>query len=107
MIKSIILVPILFLTYHTSYADDNDIGAGKALAIDCKSCHGGRGLGKHDSVIPSLAGQQKKYLVKQLMDFKANKRQDAVMSPIAQNLTISDIEKLAVYYSAQREAYCW
>lgn len=49
---------------------------------------------------PKLAGQQKKYLVKQLLDFKTGKRK-SLMQTTAELLTEQDIEEVATYFSRQ------
>jgi cytochrome c553 len=48
---------------------------------------------------PKLAGQVPQYIAKQLHDFKAGRRSDQTMSPMAQPLTSQDIEDLAAYFA--------
>ena len=67
----------------------------------CSACHGADG----NSVItlnPKLAGQHPEYLLKQLTNFKAGTRANAVMSGMAANLTPDDMKKLAAYFAAQK-----
>ena len=67
----------------------------------CSACHGMDG----NSVIttnPKLAGQHPEYLVKQLTEFKAGKRANAVMSGMAAMLSDEDMKNLAVYFSGQK-----
>jgi cbb3-type cytochrome c oxidase subunit III len=45
----------------------------------CAQCHGTEALGSAAQVIPSLAGQRKAYLIKQLADFTELERQNADM----------------------------
>lgn len=78
-----------------------DAAAGRAKAAACGACHGPDG----NSVAPEwpkLAGQVPQYLVKQLHDFKAGRRSDQTMGPMAQPLSEQDIEDLAAYFSTQR-----
>ena len=49
---------------------------------------------------PKLAGQQKEYLIKQLMDFKNGKRK-GLMQATAELLTKEDINVVASYFSQQ------
>ena len=63
----------------------------------CGACHGGDV--SMNPLWPNLAGQRKPYLIKQLKDFRAGKRKDPVMGPMAKPLTDKDIEEMATYYS--------
>jgi cytochrome c553 len=67
----------------------------------CAACHGADG----NSPIPanpSLAGQHPRYLYKQLTDFKAGRRKNAVMSAMVVNLSDDDLRNLAAYFAAQK-----
>ncbi len=67
----------------------------------CSACHGADG----NSPIPanpSLAGQHPRYLYKQLTDFKAGRRKNAVMSAMVVNLSDDDLRNLAAYFAAQK-----
>ncbi len=78
--------------------------AEKALPIVnsvCVSCHGPDGNGPVPS-FPRLAGQQADYILKQLKDFKANKRQSEIMAPIVANLSDDDVANLASFFSKQK-----
>ena len=59
-------------------------------AITCVACHSER-AGEANSLWPSLAGQNARYIVKQLIDFRAGRRVDPVMAPLAQPLSDADI----------------
>jgi cytochrome c553 len=90
------------------------IAASGALAQDkppaqvtqvCAACHGADG----NSVAPAnpkLAGQFAEYLQKQLRDFMPQKgkkpaRESAVMNGMVANLSDTDVQVLASYFSAQ------
>lgn len=69
----------------------------------CAACHGADG----NSVItlnPKLAGQHPEYLLKQLTNFKAGSRANAVMGGMVANLTPEDMKNLANYFAAQKIA---
>ncbi len=69
----------------------------------CSACHGTDG----NSVLtanPKLAGQHPEYLVKQLTEFKAGKRANAVMSGMAAMLSDEDMKNLAAYFAGQKLA---
>ncbi len=79
-----------------------DAGAVETAVIrraeSCAPCHGTRGI-LDNPLRPNLAGQNARYLVKQLQDFRSGKRADPVMAPMAQALTDQDIEALAAFYA--------
>ena len=76
-----------------------DLEAGKAKAkITCRTCHGLDGK----ATIPmaaNLSGQQKDYMIVQLKNFRAGKRNHTQMNIIAKSLTDDEIENLAEWYS--------
>src|SRR5262249_34822095 len=61
--------------------DPESIGRGATLAQRCAICHGPTGISRADS--PNLAGQYADVIYKQLVDFRAGARTNAVMSPFA------------------------
>jgi len=73
---------------------------GENVRARCISCHGMKGITVTE-LWPNLAGQQAKYLQKQLHAFKSGKRQSPIMQVIAQELTDKQIEAVAEYYSQQ------
>ncbi|HLO93611.1 MAG TPA: cytochrome c4, partial [Burkholderiaceae bacterium] len=53
---------------------------------------------------PRLAGQESRYLAKQLRDFQQHQRREAVdggMAGIARALSDAEIDQLAAYFSRQ------
>ncbi len=88
---------VLSLSATNAWAQ-GDMNNGKSKAIVCAGCHGMNGFSA-SSVIPNLAGQKPAYLVKQLQDFKSNKRRDPIMSGPAMSLSQEDMEDLASYFS--------
>jgi cytochrome c553 len=77
--------------------------AGKTKAAACGACHGADGNSVAPT-FPKLAGQVPEYIIKQLHDFKAGRRSNPVMSPMAQPLSDQDIEDVAAYFSSQKLA---
>jgi len=67
----------------------------------CAACHGPTGMGNPASKYPKVSGQHAQYVVKQLQDFKLQKRDnDAdIMSSIAKRMTTADMEAVAEYMS--------
>lgn len=81
-----------------------DIDAGRQKAAVCATCHGQAG-NSGNPVWPNLAGQHVEYIEKQLHDFRAGRRQNVQMSPMAMGLSDADIADLAAYYASLRPIY--
>ena len=77
-----------------------DLAAGKTKAAACAACHGADGNSANPEW-PKLAGQHEKYMVKQLADFKAGERNNAMMAPMAAGLSEQDMADIAAYYGSQ------
>jgi cytochrome c553 len=67
----------------------------------CAACHGADG-NSAASANPNLAGQGAEYITRQLQQFKAGVRINAVMSAMAASLTPSDMVALGIYFSQQK-----
>ena len=91
------LLPLLALA-----ADGMDImqksGANPA-APPCMTCHGADGKGMAASGFPRLAGLPEAYIAKQLADFKAGRRKNPVMQPIAEALSDEEVAAVARAYA--------
>jgi cytochrome c553 len=81
-------------------ANASDAEAGKAKSAACAACHGADG-NSVNPVWPSLAGQHASYLVKQLMDFKQGRRENAVMAGMVAGLNDDDMKDIAAYFASQ------
>lgn len=82
----------------------DDIETGAKLAKEhCAACHGLNGQGVSPQY-PSLAGQNEKYLAKQLRDFASGVRDSTVMDMKAAVLSECSIRAVAKYYQAQQPA---
>ncbi|HVN41236.1 MAG TPA: c-type cytochrome [Steroidobacteraceae bacterium] len=75
--------------------------AGQAKAATCGACHGLDGNSIANPEWPNLAGQGEAYIVRQLKGFRANLRQNQLMSPMALTVTDQDSEDVAAYFSSQ------
>lgn len=82
----------------------SDAQAGRELARGCQVCHGLDGAGTNPS-IPNIGGQSEMYLVKQLQDFRAGRRDDPQMTIIAEPLTNEEIRSLAAWYASITATY--
>jgi cytochrome c553 len=76
------------------------ISSGKQKSAVCAACHGMDGNSSNPEW-PKLAGQNEKYLIKQLNDFKNQIRVSPLMSGPVANLSEQDISDLAAYFSSQ------
>lgn len=78
-----------------------DLEAGKKKAALCEACHGPEG----NSVVPanpSIAGQPAQFIATALYFFREGNRKDALMSPIAAQLSNVDMNDLAAYFATTR-----
>jgi cytochrome c553 len=78
-----------------------DVSAGKQKSAACAACHNADGNSVNPEW-PKLAGQNVVYLVKQLNDYKAGNRVNAIMNGMAAPLSPQDMEDLAAYFSSQK-----
>ena len=76
------------------------------MVMTCAYCHGesGEGLDPSTAMYPVIGGQHKAYLLKQLRDFREDKRVNSpnvIMNRIVKSLSDTDLEALAEYISVQ------
>jgi cytochrome c553 len=90
--SNVVMNPLMFGT-----PDTRSIGRGATLAMQCAICHGSNRQGQVDT--PNLEGQPAAAIYKELRDFKAAARTNAIMSPFAVKLSEQDMLDLAAYYS--------
>lgn len=77
--------------------------AGKAKAAQvCAACHGPEGNKPTAPENPILAGQHQDYLLKALKDYKAGKRNNAIMKGFAATLSNQDMQDLAAWFASQK-----
>ncbi|UUX95787.1 c-type cytochrome [Aquabacterium sp. J223] len=78
-----------------------DLARGQAIATQvCASCHafdGGRG----SPAQPIIAGQHADYLVKQLVEYKTDKRKNPIMKGFASALSEEDMRNVAAFYASK------
>ncbi|MEO8009093.1 MAG: cytochrome c, partial [Betaproteobacteria bacterium] len=74
--------------------------AGAAKSDSCAHCHGTDG-NSTASAYPSLAGQTREYLYRQIKAFKEGQRKNSMMSPAVVVLSDQDMQDLAQYFSEQ------
>jgi len=85
-------------------AKTGDATKGKTASAICSACHGADGNSVNPDW-PKLAGQGEAYIIKQLHDFRADKRAEATMTPMAKAIASDeDVLNLAAYFSGQKQS---
>jgi cytochrome subunit of sulfide dehydrogenase len=94
----------ILLVYVTSipisWAQESSLTSGRNLAAACASCHPASGARQEE--IPALAGRQKDFLVRRMLEFKSGDRPATVMQQIARGYTDGQIETLSIYLATQK-----
>lgn len=72
-----------------------DMEHGAVLFQTCSKCHGPDGAGSRAVGTPEIAGQHSRVLVKQLVDYRHNRRWDFRMEPVAQQHIMADAQAIA------------
>jgi cytochrome c553 len=104
MKKIIVSSVVLMFAFAGVVHATGDAEAGKTKAAACGGCHG---LDGNSAVptFPKLAGQGEKYIVKQIMDFKANTtRKNEIMLGMAAALSEQDAADIGAFYASQKLA---
>jgi cytochrome c553 len=74
-------------------------GAAISTAV-CAACHTNDGS-RGSPANPIIQGQHPDYLVKQLAEFKAGKRESVIMRPMAASLSEADMKNVAAFYASK------
>jgi cytochrome c553 len=99
--KNILFAVCFSALFAGAQAQAADVAAGKEKSKTCAACHGADGNSQAPD-FPRLAGQHYDYLLKALNDYKSGARKNAIMAPMAANLSQRDMADLAAYYSHQQ-----
>lgn len=102
MLAAMLAAPVIAAAQDAKAPAKPDLAKGEAkYTAVCAACHGADG----NSGIPAnpkLAGQHPQYLVKQLQDFKADKRKSAVMKGFAAVLSDEDMTNISAWLATQK-----
>ncbi|MBM3389714.1 MAG: cytochrome c4 [Betaproteobacteria bacterium] len=101
MSAAALLVAGTALAASPAAAPAPDLAKGQVTAAVCSACHmadGSRGSPAN----PILAGQHPEYLVKQLQEYKAGKRKNAIMAGFAATLSEDDMRNVAAFYASKQ-----
>jgi len=85
---------------RTAMAGSGDVEAGRTAAEACASCHGADG-NVTAADMPTLAGQDARYLATALKAYAGGQRDHAQMVTATAELSDADIESLATFYAQQ------
>ena len=78
-----------------------DVAKGEAIsAAVCVACHTNDGS-RGSAANPILQGQHPAYLARQLAEFKAGERKNAIMQGIASTLSPADMKNVAAFYAGK------
>ncbi len=83
-------------------AGNTERGA-QLAAQTCAACHGDKGLSQ--TAIPALAGQSPHAIFKQLHDYRTGARVHPQMTPVAKQLSPTDLAAVAAYFSDASKEY--
>ena len=97
---SVLLAALLGLCSAHVFAAGN-AAAGQAKSLVCASCHGQDGASVIDPSYPQLAGQNEKYLARQLKMYQSGERDVALMTAQLIGKSEQDLDDLAAYYASQ------
>jgi cytochrome c553 len=95
------LAPAVLAASVAGPAHAQDANYARSLAATCFACHGtdGRSVG---GVPPSIAGQNKDYMLQVLKDFKTDKRPATVMHQQARGYTDEQLNLIAGYFAGMK-----
>ncbi|MYF10985.1 MAG: cytochrome c4 [Gammaproteobacteria bacterium] len=77
-----------------------DPAAGQALSLACSACHGMDGATGLDPTYPDLAGQNERYMLRQMQLIQSNERPILLMTGQLTGKSEQDLENLAAYYAS-------
>lgn len=86
------------LLWGGAVAHAQDGNYARSLAATCFTCHGadGKSVG---GIPPSLAGQNKRYLLQQMKALRSGQRPATIMHQQAKGYTDEDLELIAGYFA--------
>lgn len=84
-------------------ANKPDLAKGEASFAACAACHGADGNSPAPT-FPSLAQQHPEYLIKQLQEFKTDKRANEIMKGMSAALSDEDMKNVSYFVAAKKAA---
>ena len=100
-LSSLLLVTLAHANEPAAAPAKPDLAKGATISSQvCAACHTADGS-RGSPANPILQGQHAEYLVKQLTEFKAGKRKNAIMSGMAAPLSEEDMRNVAAFYASK------
>src|SRR5688572_11357023 len=93
--------PVATLEADNTPATWGDAAAGATKAAACAACHGADG-NSADAQYPKLAGQNERYIARQLSLYKSGERQNPIMMGFASPLSAQDMRDIGAHFAAQK-----
>ncbi len=100
MKKLIVLFVACFGIPQFAWAEA-DLKAGEAKAVVCAGCHGAEGNSAVPN-FPKLAGQNAKYIAKQLDDIKKGQRKVVEMTGLLDEMNEQDFLNIGAYFESKK-----
>ena len=82
---------------------EDPVSAGKAAASGCAGCHGEAGISETPGM-PSLVGQDPKYLSAAIAAYKSGARKHGMMKTMVSGLSDAEISSISLFYAMQKPA---
>ena len=112
LIAPLLIAAFVAATSFSAFANDAKPEAAKAAKPDlakgeasfgavCAACHGADG-NSGTPAYPKLSQQHPEYLVKQLQEFKSDKRSNAIMKGFASALSDEDMKNIAYWVTSKK-----
>ncbi len=102
LMAAVIALTSASLAYAADPVPGGSIAVGEKLATSvCAACHGSDG-NSTSAQIPRLAGQNAKYIYKQLNDFKSGRRQNVIMTAQASALSQFQMASVALFFATKQ-----
>lgn len=111
MAMLLLLVPVMALSAASARQDlldatraTPDVVHGEQLFGNCARCHGPEGAGSSADGVPRIAGQHPRVLIRQLVDYRHDRRMDPQMEAVAARhaLQPQDMADLAAFIATLR-----
>lgn len=101
LLSSLMLTALAHANEPAAAVAKPDLAKGGTISSQvCAACHTADGS-RGSPANPILQGQHAEYLVKQLTEFKAGKRKNAIMNGMAAPLSDEDIRNVAAFYASK------
>ena len=81
-----------------SVAAAQDSPSGQAMVQTCYVCHGPQGRG--GEAVPALLRGQKEFVVRQMVEFKTDRRPGTIMNRVAKGYSDEQIAAIAEYLAS-------